>query len=48
MKRGDSVKRHIQTETEWEMEKAIEIIDFVRGELYLDLPYMGIALGGLE
>lgn len=42
------MKRHIQTETEWEMEKAIEIIDFVRGELYLDLPYMGIALGGLE
>lgn len=40
-----SAKKHIQTQSEWEADRAKEILEFVQSELYLDLPYMGIALG---
>lgn len=41
-------RKHIQTQSEWEGEMSKRILDFVQSELYLDLPFMGIALGALE
>ena len=41
------MKKHIQTQTEWEEEMSIKILGYVRDELYMDLRYMGIALSAL-
>ena len=40
-------RKHIKTQSEWESERAEEIINFIKGAVYLDLPYMQIALGAL-
>lgn len=40
-------RKHVQTQSEWESERAEEIINFIKSEIYLDLPYMQIALGAL-
>lgn len=42
-----TVKKHVETQSEWEAKKAEEIINFIRSEIYLDLPFMGVALGAL-
>lgn len=39
--------KHIATQTEWEYEMSIKILNFVRSELYLDLRYLDIALSAL-
>lgn len=39
---------HIQTQTEWEEEMSVKILDFVRNEIYLDLRFMQNALSALE
>ncbi len=41
-------KKHVKTQSEWEAEKAGDIINFIKSEIYLDLPFMGVALGALE
>ncbi len=41
------MKKHIQTQTEWEEEMSIKILGYVRDELYMDLRYLGIALSAL-
>lgn len=38
---------HKITQTEWESEMAIKIIDFIRNELYLDLRFFNLALSSL-
>ncbi len=40
-------KKHVQTQSEWETEKAGDILNFIKRELYLNLPFMGVALGAL-
>lgn len=40
-------KKHIQTQTEWENEVSIDIINYINSELYLDFPFFSIALGAL-
>ena len=40
-------KKHIQTQTEWENEVSIDIINYIKSELYLDFPFFSIALGAL-
>ena len=40
-------KKHIQTQTEWENEVSLDIIDYIKSELYLDFPFFSIALGAL-
>ena len=40
--------QHIQTQTEWEEEMSVKILDYVRNELYLDLRYLNAALSALE
>ncbi len=42
------MKKHIQTQTEWEEEMSVKILGFVRDELYMDLRFLGIALSALE
>ncbi len=42
-----TVKKHVETQSEWEAKKAEEIINFIKSEIYLDLPFMGVALGAL-
>lgn len=42
------MRKHIQTQTEWEEEMAVKILGFVRDELYLDLRFLGVALSALE
>lgn len=39
---------HTQTQTEWEHEVSFKIFEFIKSELFLDLPYMSIALNELE
>lgn len=39
--------RHIQTQEEWESEMTEKILSFVRGEIYLDLRFLDIALSAL-
>lgn len=36
-----------QTQTEWENEMSVKVIDLIRSELYLDLRYLGVALSAL-
>lgn len=38
------MKKHIQTQTEWENEMGMKIVEFIKSELYLDLPFFNIAL----
>ncbi len=38
---------HIQTQTEWEEEMSVKILDFVRNELYLELRFLDTALSAL-
>lgn len=40
--------RHIQTQTEWEAEMAIRVLDYVRDVLYMDLRFLSTALSSLE
>lgn len=40
-------KKHIQTQTEWENDVSIDIINYIKSELYLDFPFFSIALGAL-
>ena len=39
--------QHIQTQEEWEVEMSEKVLDYVRGELYLDLRFMNVALSAL-
>ena len=39
--------QHIQTQEEWEVEMSIKVLEFVRGELYLDLRFLNAALSEL-
>lgn len=39
---------HIQTQTEWEEEMSVKILNFVRNEIYFDLRFMEHALSALE
>ncbi len=41
------MKKHIQTQEEWEVEMSLKILDFVRNEIYLDLRYLNVALSAL-
>ncbi len=38
---------HNKTQSEWENEMAIKILDFIRNELYLDLRFFHLALSSL-
>lgn len=38
---------HLQTQTEWEEEMSVKILDFVRNELYLELRFLDVALSAL-
>ena len=40
--------KHKQTQTEWEVEMSIKILDFVRNEIYLDLRFLNRALSVLQ
>lgn len=40
-------KKHLVTQTEWEAEMSVKILDFVRNEIYLDLRFLKIALSAL-
>lgn len=40
-------KTHHKTQTEWEDEMALKILDFTRNELYLDLRFFHVALSSL-
>ena len=42
------MKKHIQTQHEWEVQMATQILEFVQNELFIDMPYMSIALNALE
>ena len=39
--------QHVQTQEEWEVEMAIKVLEFVQGELYLDLRFFSVALSEL-
>ncbi len=41
------MKKHIQTQEEWEVEMSLKILDYVRNEIYLDLRYLNAALSAL-
>ena len=36
--------KHVKTQTEWEYEMSVKILDLIRSELYLDLRFLDIAL----
>ena len=38
---------HRQTQTEWESEMCMQILDVIRSELYLDFRYLDMALYAL-
>ena len=42
------MRKHIQTETEWQEQMSEKIIDQLQCELYLDMPFMKIALSALS
>ncbi len=44
----DDMRKHIQTETEWQEQMSEKIIDQLQCELYLDMPFMKIALSALS
>ena len=39
--------KHVKTQTEWEYEMSVKILDLIRSELYLDLRFLDIALSAL-
>ena len=39
------MKKHVQTDSEWQEEMSQKIIDEIQCELYLDMPFMKLALG---
>ena len=39
--------QHVQTQEEWEVEMSIKVLEFIRGELYLDLRFLNVALSEL-
>ena len=41
------MKKHVQTDSEWQEEMSQKIIDEIQCELYLDMPFMKIALSTL-
>lgn len=41
------MRKHVQTETEWQEQMSEKIIDQLQCELYLDMPFMKIALSAL-
>lgn len=42
------MKKHIQTDSEWQEEMSQKIIDEIQCELYLDMPFMKLALSALS
>lgn len=40
--------QHVQTQEEWEVEMSVKVIEFIQGELYLDLRFLNVALSGLN
>lgn len=41
------MKKHIQTQTEWENEMGLKILEFIKSELYLNIPFLNIAFKSL-
>lgn len=41
------MKKHIQTQEEWEVEMSLKVLDYVRHEIYLDLRFLNTALSAL-
>ena len=41
------MRKHIQTQSEWENEMSVKIINYIKSEIYLDLPYLNLALQAL-
>lgn len=39
---------HVQTQEEWEVEMALEVLDYIRHEIYLDLRFLNVALSALN
>ena len=42
------MKKHVQTDSEWQEEMSQKIIDEIQCELYLDMPFMKLALSALS
>lgn len=42
------MKKHVQTDSEWQEEMSQKIIDEIQCELYLDMPFMKLALSALR
>lgn len=42
-----SLRKHVQTQEEWEAEMSVKILGYVRDALYLDLRFLGAALSAL-
>lgn len=40
--------KHIQTQTEWEEDMAVQVLSYARDSLYMELRFLGIALSALE
>ena len=47
-KGGSFMKKHVQTDSEWQEEMSQKIIDEIQCELYLDMPFMKLALSALS
>lgn len=42
------MKKHVQTDSEWQEEMSQKIIDEIQCELYLDMPFMKLAFSALS
>ena len=42
------MKKHVQTDSEWQEEMSQKIIDEIQCELYIDMPFMKLALSALS
>ena len=42
------MKQHVQTQTEWENEMSVKVLDYVKDALYLELRYLSVALSALK
>lgn len=40
-------RKHIQTQTEWEEEMSLKVLNYVKDALYLDLRFLSTALSAL-
>ena len=38
---------NVQTQTEWENEMSVKILNFGRNEIYLELRFLGVALSAM-